>query len=345
MTRLLTVILNWRTPEMTLRAAQAALLATEAIPGEIVIVDNASGDGSEAALRAAVAANGWGERVRVVQSGRNGGFGAGNNVGIRAGLRDGGRPDYVYVLNSDAFPAPGAVQALIDHLATNPKAGFAGSYIHGPDGAPHLTTFRFPSIRSEIEGAMRFGPVSRRLARHAVPLPTPPVSGRVDWLAGASLMMRRDVLDDIGLFDEGYFLYFEETDLCRRAAAAGFETHFVRSSTVEHIGSVSTGAKRWTRVPGYWFESRLRYFATHHGRRGALMATLAHLGAGGLHRMRCLATGRRPGDPPHFLRDMLRHDLRALAARGDRALPAATAPEAAIRDATMPDSATPEPRA
>ena len=93
----------------------------------------------------------------------NGGFGAGNNAGIRAGLADGARPDYVYILNSDAFPDPGAIRALLDHLQTHPDTGLAGSYIHGPDGAPHLTTFRFPSIASEFEGAARLGPVSRWL--------------------------------------------------------------------------------------------------------------------------------------------------------------------------------------
>ena len=90
--RVLTVILNWRTPEMTLRAVQAARSAMQGIDGAITVVDNASGDGSEAALRAATRDM---PDVRVIQAGRNGGFGAGNNVGIRAGLPGGGRPDYV----------------------------------------------------------------------------------------------------------------------------------------------------------------------------------------------------------------------------------------------------------
>ena len=86
MTRLLTVILNWRTPDMTLRAARSALAAMQEISGEILIVDNDSGDGSEERMRDGIAANGWSERVRLIQSGHNGGFGAGNNVGIRAGF-------------------------------------------------------------------------------------------------------------------------------------------------------------------------------------------------------------------------------------------------------------------
>ena len=107
----LTVILNWRSAEMTLDAAAAALRAMEGIAGAITIVDNDSGDGSEERLRAEVAARGW-DRVRVIQSGWNGGYGAGNNVGIRAGLPDGSAPDYVYTLNSDAFPAADAIRLL-----------------------------------------------------------------------------------------------------------------------------------------------------------------------------------------------------------------------------------------
>ncbi|MGR3465787.1 glycosyltransferase [Limimaricola sp.] len=314
MTRLLTVILNWRTPDMTLRAAESALAAMQGIEGGIVIIDNDSGDGSEAKLRAGVAARGWAPRVRVVQAGRNGGFGAGNNAGIRAGLAGGTRPDFVYILNSDAFPDPGAVAALIAHLDAHPEAGLAGSMIRGDDGVPHPAAFRFPSVWSEIESALRFGPASRLLARRKVWIEIPEHSCRVDWVAGASLMLRREVLDRVQGFDETFFLYFEETDLCRRARVAGFETHFVRDSHVTHIGSVSTGMREWRRVPDYWFASRRHYFRKHHGRAGAGAATLAHLCAGGAHRLRCLLMRRDPGDPPRFLRDLARHELRGLRA-------------------------------
>lgn len=305
----LTVILNWRTPAMTLRAVEAALIAMEGIAGAITVVDNDSGDGSEAALRQGIAERGW-TRVRVLQAGRNGGFGAGNNVGIRAGLPDGSAPDYAYILNSDAFPAPDAIRILLDHLQANPQVGFAGSYIHGLDGVPHQTLFRFPSVASEFEGAARTGPITRLLKRHVVPLPIPdqPVT-RVDWTAGCSLMMRQSVLDRIGLFDETFFLYFEETDLCRRAARAGWPTDYLRRSEVAHIGSESTGMKRWTRTPRYWFDSRLHYFTKSHGGWQSALATLAHVAGGLIWRLRCGLTRRPTDDPPHFLRDMIVHHL------------------------------------
>ncbi|MEX0278529.1 MAG: glycosyltransferase family 2 protein [Ruegeria sp.] len=323
--RLLTVLLNYKTADMTLRAAEAVLTAMDGIAGELVIVDNDSQDGSYEAILAHVTKQGWDahQRVRVIQSGHNGGFGAGNNIGIRAGLSDGSRPDYVYIVNSDAFPAANAIQLLLDHLEKTPEAGFAGSYIYGDDGEPHLTSFRFPSIASEFEGAINFGPVSKILANKAVPIPIPSHTRPVDWLAGASLMMRDSVLTEIGGFDETFFLYFEETDLCRRAALAGHRTDYVRESEVMHIGSASTGMKTWTRVPGYWYDSRLHYFVKNHGAFYAACATMCHLLGGFLHWLRCLVTRKERGVSPGFLSTLFWHDLsaafRALVGRHKRA--------------------------
>lgn len=315
MARLLTVILNWRTPEMTLRSVEAALVALQGIDGALVVVDNDSGDGSFEKLSAAVTAKGWDrgpQQVRVLQSGRNGGFGAGNNFGIRAGLPDGARPDYVYILNSDAFPAPGAIRALLTHLDTHPATGFAGSHIHSPEGEAHRTAFRFPSVLGEFEQNIRFGPVSKLLARWIVAQPLPAVTTRVDWLAGASLMMRQSVLDQIGLFDETFFLYYEETDLCRRATQAGWPTDYVPESRVAHIGSVSTGMKTWGRIPQFWLDSRLHYYVKNHGRLYAAAATLAAVLGGALWRFRLLFQRKDRGDPPRYLRDLVAHGARAM---------------------------------
>jgi N-acetylglucosaminyl-diphospho-decaprenol L-rhamnosyltransferase len=311
----LTVLLNWRTAEMTLRAAKAAEIAMQGIGGAIIVVDNDSGDGSFELMHAALQDR---PGIRVVQSGRNGGFGAGNNFGIRLGLPDGSRPDYVYILNSDAFPAPDAIRLLLDYLETHPKVGIAGSYIHGSDGDPHVTCFRFPSVASEFEGAARTGPISRLLARHAVSTGVPERTGPVDWLAGASMMLREEVVRTVGGFDETFFLYFEETDLCRRAALAGWVTHFVRESRVEHIGSVSTGMKTWKRVPGYWFDSRWHYFRKSGGTRRAVAATLAHLAGAAILHTRRLVSPRIHGGPPHFLRDLVGHSVRQLTRRQGR---------------------------
>lgn len=329
--RILTVIVNYRTPEMTLRAAEAARHAMTDLQGQIVIVDNGSGDGSFAHMHAHVATTQW-QNVTVLDAGHNGGFGAGNNHGILAAVANLPTsvppPDYVYLLNSDAFPAADALRALSTHMQANPEVGFAGSLIHGEAGEAHQTAFRFPSLLGEIEAAMRFGPISRLLARHRIPLPVSAHTTRVDWVAGASVMMRMDMLHQIGLFDETFFLYFEETDLCKRGQKAGYHTDFVPHSQVMHIGSVSTGMQTWQRTPQYWFQSRWHYWQKHHGRLTALTATGLHVIAGLFHRARQGLKGRKSVDPDHFLRDMMAHDLKA-ALHASRSEQIATLPSAA----------------
>ncbi len=302
----LTVILNYRTAEMTLESAKSACIAMADVPGGIVIVDNDSRDGSFETIRAEVAK--WEfDRIRVVASPRNGGFGAGNNYGMAQALPDGTPPDFVYLLNSDAFPATDAISSLCDYMVAHPKVGITGSDIRGEDGVRHTAAFQFPSVASEFENAARTGVISRMLSRHIVALPTPDVPTRIGWTPGASFMMRRSMLDEIGAFDEGYFLYFEETDLCLRADRAGWETHFVPQSHVVHIGSVSTGMGEWGRTPTYWFDSRRRYFVKNHGIATFWATILARLAGGLMWRLRAVLSRRPFGEARFFLSDLIRH--------------------------------------
>ncbi|MCQ0092936.1 glycosyltransferase family 2 protein [Roseovarius sp. M141] len=317
----LVIVLNYRTPDLTVRATRAALLAMEGIVGAITVVDNASGDDSCQIISQAIADNGW-DRVTLMQAGRNGGFGAGNNHGMLAGLPDGAVPDYIYILNSDAWPEPDAIRLLLDVLEADPQVGFAGSHILGEDGVTHRTAFRFPSIAGEFEGSVRTGLFTRLLRDWVVPLPIPQETARVDWVAGASMMIRRRMLDEIGLFDETFFLYFEETDLCLRAARAGWICLYVPASRAEHLGSVSTGMRDWSRTPQYWFDSRQHYFHQNHGAAYAAAATLSRIAGEGLWRLRCLFSSREQRDPPYFMRDLTLHALRrGWPRRTQRAIP------------------------
>jgi GT2 family glycosyltransferase len=147
------------------------------------------------------------------------------------------------------------------------------------------------------------------LNKYVVPMDLPDSPQTVDWTAGASLMMRRDVLDEIGLFDETFFLYFEETDLCRRAKNAGWPTVYLPESKVTHIGSVSTGMKTWKRMPSYWFDSRWHYFTKNHGSLYAGVATAAFVATRSVLRLRRMIERKPSGDASHFLRDMVSHAL------------------------------------
>lgn len=308
--KLQVVVLNFRTAPMTLEAVAAAHRAIARIPSaRIDVVDNASGDDSLVVLERGVREAGYTpERVQVIASPHNGGFGAGNNFAIRRALASDDPPDFVYILNSDAFPADDAIEVLLAFLEGHPEVGLAGSYIHGTDGVPHETAFRFPSVWSELESGLALGVVSKLLAQKKVPIiPMPSETRRVDWLAGASVMIRRKVLEDIGLFDETFFLYFEETDLCRRAHLAGWPTWYVVESKVAHVGSASTGMKKWKRIPGYWLDSRAHYFRKNHGDAYLAATNVAFALANGTFRVRRKIQGKADPHPPGFYRDFVRY--------------------------------------
>lgn len=308
--RLLTVIVNFRTADMTADAVDAAIAAlkcTEDVDWSIAVVDNDSGDGSDAMLQEHWRKRGWGERVEVMQSQHNGGFGYGVNFAVRRALAGDCPPDLVYLLNSDAFPAADALDRLVKYLRDHADVGIAGSYIHGPEGDPHITAFRFPSWKSEFAESLRLGLAKKVLDQVVVRLPLPEQDCLVDWVAGCSMMIRREVFERIGLFDETFFLYFEETDFCRRAAEAGFKTAYVVGSRVAHIGSVSTGHQEWTRYPSFWFDSRKHYFTKQHGVTYFWGATAARVIGGTVWRARRRLLGRDVDEPERYLRDLVQN--------------------------------------
>lgn len=305
---------------MTLASVRAVVRALEyaGVSYWITVVDNASEDGSFERLQAQIgpsdvpsprsSASGQGRRVEVIASGRNGGFGFGNNVGIRRGLASTEPAEYFYLLNSDAFPAEDAVKVLIDFMDAHPAVGLAGSYIHGVDDVPHETAFRFPSLQGELVERVSFGPLTRWLDDYVVALPIPTDTVRVDWLAGASMMIRRKVFDAVGLFDETFFLYYEEVDLCRRALLKGWPTYYVPASRVAHVGSASTGMKdRSRRLPGFYLDSRAYYFRKSHGAAYLAGANAAWISGQLVRLLRSRIERKSFDDPPSLLGDFLRH--------------------------------------
>jgi N-acetylglucosaminyl-diphospho-decaprenol L-rhamnosyltransferase len=319
--KLLVIVVNYRTAALTVKAVEAVLPQLARWPGSsVVVVENDSKDGSFESLAAASAAHGWSEQVKLIASPNNGGFGAGVNIGLRHGLALAEPPEYFYLLNPDAMTDPGAVSALVDFLDGQAQAGIAGSHLYTPDGTPHSSSFRFPSILGELDAGLRLGAVSRLLGRWVVAIPPSHDTRQVDWVAGASLMVRREVVRDIGLFDEGFFLYFEETDFCIRARRRGWTAWYVGNSTVAHIGGVATGmdhtgkvaaANRGTRppMPSYWFESRRRYYDKNHGAVYRVATDAVFLASHALWRLRCELQRRPHNDPPRLLRDLLRHGV------------------------------------
>lgn len=275
-----------------------------------IVVDNASGDAT--ALAEAIAANSWASWVTLVQAGRNGGFAYGNNLAIQEAYRE-RPPDYVYLLNPDTVLRQGAVGALTCFLEDHAEVGIAGSSFENLDGTDWPIAFKFPSILSELEGGLQLGLATRLLQRWAVPVHMSKTAQSIDWVPGASMMIRRSVIDLIGGFDEGYFLYFEETDFCLRAKRAGFSTWYVPESRVMHIAGQSTKLTERKaapkRLPRYWFESRRRYFITAYGVRYAVAVDIVAMAAHMLGSCKRMLQQRTDRGVPHFLVDFLKYSV------------------------------------
>lgn len=302
------VIVNYRVARLAVEAVRSLIRDMQDVDGAVTVVDNDSRDDSVEHLERAVRENGWGDRVRILPSGHNGGFGFGNNVGIRDALARPNPPEFFFLLNPDARVRPGALRALARFFEATPDAGIAGACMFGPEGRPAASAFRFPSILSELESTLQFGPVSRLLDSWIVARPAPGHTCEVDWVSGAAFMVRRAALERAGLFDERFFLYFEEIDLCRRVRQAGFTVHHVHEAAVDHEEEAATGIGK-RRRPAYWFDSRQYYFDKSHGRAYRVAANAAWVLGASLHRARCAVFGRAPGLPPYMVRDFVRHAL------------------------------------
>lgn len=304
---LLVVIVDYKTAGLTIACLEALWPELEGVPGaRVAVVENEPADAD--AMASAIAGRGWTGRVDLVVADRNGGFARGNNLAIGPALAAADPPRFVLLLNADTEVRPGAVRALLEFMGGRPEAGIAGGSFENLDGSDWHLAFRFITPLSELERGLRLGLASRLLGRHVVGRQMEQDRPRpVDWVAGASMIVRREVFEAIGLMDEGYFLYFEEVDFCLRAARAGWPCWYVPRSRVMHIGGQSTGLterdRRPPRTPPYWFASRRRYFLKNYGLAGALAADLAFgLGFAAWRARRALQ--RKPDlDPPRHLAD------------------------------------------
>jgi GT2 family glycosyltransferase len=269
--RLCIVIVNYRTPGLVLDALESLTGQLEAGLDQVVVVDNASGDDSADRIEHAIAARGFANFCRVIRSPRNGGFSAGNNIGIRAA-----DASYYLLLNSDTIVRERAVPLLLAEMEAHPEVGIAGPRLEWPDGTPQISCFRDHTPLSELLAAAKTGPISALLHAFEVPLPVADEVIEAHWVSFACVLIRREVVEKIGLLDEGYFMYFEDSDYCRAARAVGFRIGYFPGAHVVHLrGGTSDVKKRLAarrRPPRYLYASRARYFRKGYGVVGLLTA-------------------------------------------------------------------------
>lgn len=314
--RLLVLIVNYRTGDLTVNCLASLEPELNALPGSwVVVVDGDSRDGSVDLIQREIAARQWGAWVELVPSPENAGFAAGNNLGLQRGLAkmQDEPPDYVFLLNPDTVVRPGAVQTLLAFMESHPEVGVGGGRSEDPDGTPQHCCFRFPSLCNEFASNLKLGVVDRLLRARIARVPLSKEAHAIGWVSGAVMMIRRTVIDQIGLFDDRFFLYYEETDFTLRAARAGWTCWHVPQSRVVHLVGHSSGVTKRdgprARIPRYWFESRRYYFVKNHGRCYAALADVAAVSGCLLRRVRNLMTRESGNEPPRFLRDLVRHSI------------------------------------
>lgn len=269
--RLCIVIVNYRTPGLVLDLLDSLEGQVEAGLDEIVVVDNASGDGSPEQLERGIAARGMTRYCRVLRAEYNTGFAAGSNIGIR-------RVDanYYLLLNSDTLVRKGAVKALLSQMQEHPFVGIAGPRLESSDGRPQTSCFRDISPVSELLSAAKLGALNTLLHDFDVALPVSDEPCEAEWVSFACVLIRREVIEKVGLLDEGYFMYFEDSDYCRAARATGFRVWYFPDARVVHLrGGSSDDRRRMSerqRAPRHLYEARTRYLHKGYGAAGLMAA-------------------------------------------------------------------------
>jgi N-acetylglucosaminyl-diphospho-decaprenol L-rhamnosyltransferase len=224
----------------------------------VIVADNASADGSLEAVA--------GLPVTALALPANGGFAHGCNAGIAAG-----DAPYVLLLNPDAEIQPDAVRRLAEVLGADERLGAAAPRIEAEDGSLEFSQRRFPRLRSTYAQALflhRVFPRARWVDELERDLAAYDLPGSPEWVSGACVLLRRTALEAIGGLDDGFFMYCEDIDLCRRLRDAGYELRFVPDAVVTHEGGAS--APRASLLP-VLAASRVRYARKHRGRVGALL--------------------------------------------------------------------------
>jgi hypothetical protein len=260
------IIVNYKTRDVLLRCLAALGPDLSRLESETVVVDNDSRDGTLEAL-----AQGF-PSVRVIANAENLGYGRAANQGIRSTSGE-----FVLVMNPDCDPHPGAVRTLIDYLRAHPGAGIAGPRLLGADGGIEYSARSFPDHFAFLfnrYSLLTWLFPNNRFSRRYLLSDWDHLSVReVDWLTGACLMVRRAAIDQVGAFDEAFFMFNEDVDWCRRMRLAGWKNVFVPDAqVVHHVGA--SRSRVAARVIVERHRGMIHYFHKHHP-TNAVLRTLA----------------------------------------------------------------------
>jgi GT2 family glycosyltransferase len=258
------VVVSFNTRDLLRECLTTLYKEIASIPNEVFVVDNASRDASADMVEREFPA------VKLIRSAINLGFGAANNVAFAQAT---GR--YIVLLNSDAFPRPEALRRSIDHMDAEPRVGLGGARQIGPDGSWQPSARMFPSPLNDflsLSGLAAKFPKSRFFGRQDNTWADQDLPADTDWVTGAYAIIPRPVLEQVGYFDERFFLYCEEVDLCRRIKKAGYLVRYWPDIVVVHLGGESSKTVKTLRMSRsgaqleLWrIRSGFLYYRKHHG--------------------------------------------------------------------------------
>jgi N-acetylglucosaminyl-diphospho-decaprenol L-rhamnosyltransferase len=269
------IIVNYRTADLVIQCLETIFSQKDGFEnGKIIVVDNNSQDDSYTKICAFVDKQNWQSRIDVLDMPKNGGFAYGCNAGIRHIYAKNSTAHYIMLLNPDTLVREGAISELVDFMELNLKVGIAGSQIENQDGGIEVSAHQFHSPIGELLDGANLGGLTKLFPSYDVNPPLQYQPHQCDWVSGSSMIIRKQVIDDIGLLDEAFFLYFEEVDFFFRSAKAGWQTWYVPAAKVMHIEGASTGIKENKRRPQYWYDSRRRFTIKHHGLIGLIVSDI-----------------------------------------------------------------------
>jgi GT2 family glycosyltransferase len=202
------------------------------------------------------------------------------------------------ILNSDTWIYPGFVERIMEALERHPEAGVFVPWLEWEDGTPQENCFRMHSPLTELIRGAASGPVTRLLNRHELVLEVPPDADDIQWASFACVLLRGEMVRQIGPMDEGYFMYFEDAEYCMRARKHGWAIRFAPLAKVVHYeggsGPVQALDIAKDRLPIYYWRSRTRYLQQAYGRFGLLAGNLGWYGGRAIAHLRLFAGKRVP---------------------------------------------------
>jgi len=297
------IVVSFNTRDILRRSLRAVAAAADGITHEIIVVDNASHDGSADMVAAEFPA------VKLLCAPHNLGFAAANNLGYRAAAGE-----FLVLVNPDAFPEPSALQAGLERMRARPSVALAGGLLIGKHGEPEPSARLFPSPLNDflsLSGLAARFPRSRLFGRFDRTWADPAKPAAVDWVPGAFCLIRKPVLDRLGFFDERFFLYYEEVDLCRRLRAAGHAIEYWPDLRATHWGGESSKTVTTQRISRngsqltLWrMRSALLYYRKHHGWAVARLAAGIEVGWHALRRWHNTACAEKRADSAELMATM-----------------------------------------